>query len=1160
MAYGKYRHAEISGQAGTTWYVEIWRKDWAGSSSVIDLHGEGFEVRWTGEGGTRDRQYITSECIINCNIQNSTDEDFMYDIFSKGDRRYFVRIYKNAISDAGIWWFGWVQPSFSQFENFPFPYQSHITAADSIGTYSKQPESSLTVADTATANPIIEHIKDFGDDSGIYNVTADSGVNNNAPARDNQDWIYTSVDWWRDGDTYQSDDPFSLYRISKVPFITDPEKFPNRYYKYKVLQESLKTFNTVGILSDGRYNFIQPNNYKGNTSGELTFYKYDKGDEADIPSSEVEDNLLIIDGTTNANRGIVMGGGSSTFEPPYNSVTANYLFGSAQIVIIPNADYSSYTFVGNVQNDPSAPDSAHLNVNLNLYYQEVLSESLVIANLNTLSETDPSLQGMHYYSQFYWQVKITDGTTDYYLTHSTTSDRYRWVTSEPTNRLVIGYPPGVQTSLGSDPNYPAQFNSSNSVGPCNMEVQFPNINLSSRKRVVTTWGSLNVETDLPPITGQVFVKLTGERNVYYYNYDNGTYAGGVLGPINPGGTSWPSTDPYISSLSVRTFNTDKYNTSVLSNINDSEGSLALTDEGEGLKFVANQTTVTAEEDFQLGDLVIGQSGSESVNVNCIQYLNGTTPESVTSGFRRGNSGGFLNPTQLLCNEFLELQIEPLEILQADIFSPDVSPIKLIKYSINSNSNFNYYSFLGGTFKAQSETMSGEWFKIDNVNYTITAPTPENTSGLRPLSENNENKIDNVEKSIRYFDSINSIAETNADINSGSSISKLNFSGTTSAKVYNNQKLYLRHSLAPNGLVVTADGETASGAGSIDINAITPSFPIIKGAKLFVIPSDLTNVITGGGGGGGSDEIYKYPNYTQPTSISDFTIGGVDYKFIQTGFSTIQYLFGYTSSGIFRSTMSRTTILTFNISTFTLQNSGGTTISTSTKRLIGASTQVWQSNCQGFNSNFNNVSGNTLSSGSITTDNKSSTQTFPGTISVTTSDINGGAGLIDFRGGEDQDDCNIYYPNDTSWSGGYKTLKFNLSCNDGSSTQNKSQEYKFYNNYYYGVYVDATLTSTYSSGSGAGSIFGLGNTVFAESSVAFTTTFSTVNDGTGQYFHLVYPTRYGTKSTWTIAANPNDTVLVGTITVINQYGYSEPYYHYRTENRSIGASNIEIIVS
>jgi hypothetical protein len=847
MAYGKYRHAEISGQAGTTWYVEIWRKDWVGSSSVIDLHGEGFEVRWTGEGGTRDRQYITSECVIKCNIQNSTDEDFMYDVFSKGDRRYFVRVYKNAISDAGIWWFGWVQPSFSQFENFPFPYQSSITATDSIGTYGKQPESSLTTAETSTANPIIEHIKDFGDDSGIYNVTADSGVNNNAPARDNQDWIYTSVDWWRDGDTYQSDDPFSLYRISKVPFRTDPEKFPNRYHKYKVLQESLKTFNTVGVLSDGRYNFIQPNNYKGNTSGDLTFYKYDKGDEADTPSSEVENNLLIIDGTTNANRGVVMGGGSSTYEPPYNSVTANYSFGSAQILILPG-DYSSYTFVGDIQNDPSAPDSAHLNVNLNLYNLETLSESSVIDSLSTLSQTDPSLQAMFFYSTFYWQVKISDGTSTYYLTHSTTSNRYRWVTSEPLNKYIIGYPQGAQQAIGSDSNYSQQINSSNSNGPCDMWVEWPNIfPVSTRKRKAETWGSLNVEADLPPITGQVYIKLTGDRNIYYYAYDNGTYAGAVGGPINTnGGLNWPGTSsPYVSSESYRFIRESKYETSTLSNINDTEGSLALTDEGEGLKFVANQTTITAEEDFQLGDMLIGQSGDESVNVNCIQYLNGTTPESVTSGFRRGNSGGFLNPTQLLCNEFLELQVEPLEILQADIFSPDISPIKLIKYSINSDSNFNYYSFLGGTFKAQSETMSGEWFKVDNVNYTITTPTPASTASFRPPSEGNENRIDNVEKSIIDFDSINSIGETNADINSGTAINKINFGGTTSAKVYDNQKLYLKHSLAANGLVVTVDGDTASGASSIDIDSITPDFPIIKGAKLFVIPSDLTNVITPG---------------------------------------------------------------------------------------------------------------------------------------------------------------------------------------------------------------------------------------------------------------------------------------------------------------------------
>lgn len=851
MAYGKYRHAEISGQAGTTWYVEIWRKDWVGSSSVIDLHGEGFEVRWTGEGGTRDRQYITSECVIKCNIQNSTDEDFMYDVFSKGDRRYFVRVYKNAISDAGIWWFGWVQPSFSQFENFPFPYQSSITATDSIGTYGKQPESLLTTAETSTANPIIEHIKDFGDDSGIYNVTADSGVNNNAPARDNQDWIYTSVDWWRDGDTYQSDDPFSLYRISKVPFRTDPEKFPNRYHKYKVLQESLKTFNTVGVLSDGRYNFIQPNNYKGNTSGDLTFYKYDKGDEADTPSSEVENNLLIIDGTTNANRGVVMGGGSSTYEPPYNSVTANYSFGSAQILILPG-DYSSYTFVGDIQNDPSAADSEHLSVNLNFRRNEVLAEQVLRDNLQLFTSSpynypEPQLEARYFYSTFYWQVKVSDGTSTYYLTHSTTSDRYEWVTSEPTNRYMAGYPQGLQQALGSDADLFQEINDSNTTGPCRMW-QYPanSLPISTRRRYATTTASLNVIADLPPITGQVHIKLTSDRNVYYISgITTNPFNNNVGVVINSPANTWPGTSPYVTDESYTHMWTHPSSTSILSSITDSDNSLAITDEGEGLKFVANQTTITAEEDFQLGDMLIGQSGDTLVNVNCIQYLNGTTPESVASGFRRGNSGGYLNPTQLLCNEFLELQVEPLEILQADIFSPDISPIKLIKYSINDNLNYNYYSFLGGTFKAQSETMSGEWFKIDNVDYTITVPDPEDIIAGRSASESNENEINIIKEGIIDFDSINSIGETNADINSGTAINKINFGGTTSAKVYDNQKLYLKHSLAANGLVVTVDGDTASGASSIDIDSITPDFPIIKGAKLFVIPSDLTNVITPG---------------------------------------------------------------------------------------------------------------------------------------------------------------------------------------------------------------------------------------------------------------------------------------------------------------------------
>ena len=94
-SYGKIRETTIKGLAGTTWYVELWKKDYTGICSDMILSGQGFNIKWTGQGGTRDIQFLNSECVLNMYAQNSTDEDLIYDIFSKGDRGYYTRIYKN---------------------------------------------------------------------------------------------------------------------------------------------------------------------------------------------------------------------------------------------------------------------------------------------------------------------------------------------------------------------------------------------------------------------------------------------------------------------------------------------------------------------------------------------------------------------------------------------------------------------------------------------------------------------------------------------------------------------------------------------------------------------------------------------------------------------------------------------------------------------------------------------------------------------------------------------------------------------------------------------------------------------------------------------------------------------------------------------------------
>jgi len=812
--YKQLRSTTISGQAGTTWYVQLWKKDYLGSSSEMTLSGEGFSVNWSGQGGTRDKQFLNSECVLNMYAQNSTDEDLIYDIFSKGDRNYYIRIYKNGESNADIWWFGWVNPSFSKIENVSFPYRVNIKATDSIGTFSKQSESSLSESEFSSSFPVNNIIKDFGDSMGVYH----SGIlptNNPAPCPTNNDWFQTSVDWWASESTYNSNDPFNLYRISKLPFRKDPEKFPNKYFKYDVLKESLKTFGTTCVLSNGTYNFIQPNSYKGSTSGVLPFYSYQDGDEGSETKVD-KTNLLELDGTTNSNKGVVMQGSVLTYEPPFKSVSAKFKNGNANILIHPNGNYSSYGFVGNLQQDPSAADDAYISWQLNLYFLEVLVQSAVDA----IIPSNQTLRKEYFNTKFTWNIKIDNGTTIYYLTHNPNSDKYHWVTSEPNNINYAGYLPPTN----SNPLQYAPYNSnSQATIPCNMYI---GSGADYLKRYVNTSMALGITSDLPPITGSVSVELNAE-NIYYSWQDTGTINGEAF---------------YRGGLDTTVFSQERYFYPP-STVTDSN-SISINDEGEGVIYFSEQTDNVSEENFEFKELMIGSSGSSTQESNNVQYLDSNSISlSVSEGFRRGSSGGFDNITQLLCSEFLSLQSEPLEILQADVFSSDISPLKLIKYSIDNNSSFKYYTFLGGKFSAQSETMSGEWYKVNSTTPTITEQ-PEVIKFQRGDNQSNQTELllDNLKSDTTTALIEASLGVLSVAISSGVATTSITLGSSLKGDIAQNQNLKLT---MPNGTkaktIVVLTGKNSS-ANSFNTDSFTTDIDYPIGSIISISPYETVGLM------------------------------------------------------------------------------------------------------------------------------------------------------------------------------------------------------------------------------------------------------------------------------------------------------------------------------
>ena len=951
-SYGLIRRTIIKGEAGSDFFIQLYKKDYTGASTDWRLQGEGFTVKWNGQGGTRDRQFIASECVTNFIVQNDNDEALLYDIFEKGDRNYYIRVYKNEETTNGIWWYGWVNPSFSTVQNAPYPYTGKISATDSIGNFKKQKDSTLTTTQYNTTSNINTHIKAFGDDMGVYqgwatnlvnngyfstpntdwvlvsstwtipvgggridggnsvagyfeqsgvtitsgqtvsfsftisnlvsgsaniklsnesgvdllgglqtystngnfvisgvastsatgiriskttgsssysltNISVVDGIVNTAPAPQITNWMYNSVDWWRNGDTYNSDDPFYLYRTARTPFRKKIDKFPSQYSKYDVLEGSLKVFNTVGFLSNGRYNFMQPNVYQDNNAGDARFWQYATGGSQDT-SSTVENHLLVLDGTLNENRGAVMGGSTIVYEPPFKDVSATFLNSNAQINVNPTADYSDYTFVGNVQSDVTNT-TGYLIIDLEINHKE----KLLASELEAALTTNYTVKNHRIKTEYFWQIKLTDGTTTYWLTQ--TNSVWEWVLSEPLNdEFQAGY-----TSPSGPTNYETNISGDISYWPCN--INHTNGTLYYEVQTKIPFNASNVP--LPPVTGTIELKLTG-TNEYWQHYQDDIFYGDTL------------------NLNTSGFTIERSN--FISGTITDNSSVAIDEDNDGIQYFAQNSGVSAEELFDFGDVLIGNTGTNSSLNNQsqfnVQYLDlAGNAQSALGGFRRGNSGSYKNITQLLCNQYISLQMEPLEILQASIFSPDITPLKLLKYSISDDGSYKYYSFLGGTFNAQSETMSGEWYKVDDsTTHTILeeehkiSSTPTDGATINSVNTGTNTNIDDV------VTNANAIAIINSPIANNTSLNKVNFAGGSLAKVYDNQRLIIRSRVGSDTLIVVANGEQAKGSTvGINIDPITPKIDFAVGSTLSALVGDLTNVITGGGTPGGSNKEVQF---------------------------------------------------------------------------------------------------------------------------------------------------------------------------------------------------------------------------------------------------------------------------------------------------------------
>ena len=833
MAYGKHRHSTIYAEKGSVWNIEIWKNGFSGTSTEIDLAGEGFEITWNGQGGTRDRVFLGSECKLNCFIENNTDETFIYNTIASGYKEYFVRIYKGSVSNSNLWWFGFVQPAFDKIENLPFPYVFQLTATDSYGFWSKQKEKFFNnVVEKNAPHKIRDILFTIAEDMDL-NIL---GGSNQAPIPTSFNWLRTSMDWWSSPHSYQSNDPAVLYHVAKG-FVTKPTTYDEdnnieqdidslKYKPSDVFNGVLKAFNTVGFLAEGHYNFIQPNNYANNTTGVISVYEYNSGLISN-PSNPLNLNtLLTIDQSTN----VILGGSTITFEPSFESVKVNHKGGFSNFEIGSGQSLQNSFLAGSIQSGLTG----EFQLSFHAKYYEIVAVSNF--SFNVAPGTLPSNYSVNkasFLTSGTLTIFITNGSNTHWLKQTAGSNILSWQNTSTNISIQRGYAADTSLPVNDTSNMAVGLVSNiygQSGGPCST-----NITVNNNQQFYTDI-IFDAIVEQPPISGNVYIQLICD-NDYYQIYVPPT--GGVIF----GNLSDPTpSDSSITCENITLIPTDNNQDNDVTN---------------GIIYTASQTNNTAIEQFDLGDVNLGQSTVNSLH--SFQYNSGSIYE-VVPGFRRGNSGSYINASQLLVNEFLEFQVDPLQILQADIQSADISPLKLIKYSINNDSNFKFYSFLGGTFKAQSEVLSGEWFEVNSITTNITGgTTPDGPSPQPPIDDIDE-IVYQQNTAGRQMLNNNSYGKLASALTNGTTDTKVTLSTNSKGKIYSGQKLILTYPDGSNPLILTASADSTTSDTQIDLASFTLSITYPIGSILSPLVFDLTNVITGGGGTpAGSDTQVQFNN-------------------------------------------------------------------------------------------------------------------------------------------------------------------------------------------------------------------------------------------------------------------------------------------------------------
>ena len=908
--------------------IEIWSKADASTGNTFNVSKGGFKLSYKGSDN-RNNITMPSELTFNFMVENGTQETYLTTLLSSDDTEYFLVVRRNFV----IFWWGGLKAGFDSFDNDYYPFVVTLKATDYIGDFINEKEDTALPDDVlAYAGEVIG--TNLHDNSKISEGGSDSFLESCFPLGASQ-LLNRFNNRWVGEDQYFADsiNPFSKQRINYNNFLGSNSSTYSKSDAYKGYLKSLSmcafqadgfynviqpfsyttdTFRvtrkpigeesyvinvlTQGQTIDNRQNAendssVAPtvdSGFKGDewllnpadltdgwdTSGSVTmitansfnialttsymYYDLVEGEycvsysENDTSvkivyanTSGADNDLLTESGQANFSIGATGGrlkimatstgtktiefvglqkgtfqhrrfieGQDWRYQRPYGRVSASYNFGNSFAVLSANntsTTSSIYTTLTNI----GAVSDAQLTgavFNTGFKYAE---------RFDTLSQGIESING-----RIHCKLKI--GTQ--YLTG--TIGTLAWTTVDSTFYLTV---PTWASFTNSDGEYSWYYNN----GPTLVSPQW----YDDTGSIADIQFGLDISLPSIPASGAIsFQFVSGTINYYTFDFD-----------IFSGTAPTPST---ITQNNLET------------RWSVSNSGISFADIGEqstGIDYTATTPNLNNFDSFDMGSMPIGNTSNEDGFESALTVVNITGDSIIPTYVQVNATGDQYQMTSLASQEYISPQTSPLKMIEGNYYVNDFSAFKAIVLDGEK------YIFSEGTLTADTDTISGTWYKLSTTTETITVidETIYEEEEDTPFPPNPHDPIDhwwdliptltNATTKPRGIRDYNSVGLASGSLSAGSSHTKVDIINTARGKLYDNQKMLLT---APDGsypMILVKDGDSTTSDTQINVDSFTPLVNYPVGSVLSMLVYDLTNVITGGGGGtpAGSDKEVQF---------------------------------------------------------------------------------------------------------------------------------------------------------------------------------------------------------------------------------------------------------------------------------------------------------------